>query len=65
MSYNDKIRFLILITNAKLAEVAEQLFNDEDVPMHYRLVGSGTAPSEMMDILGLGSTEKDILLTRR
>ena len=63
MSYNDKIRFLILITNAKLAEEAEQLFNDEDVPMHYRLVGSGTAPSEIMDILGLGSTEKDILLT--
>ena len=63
MGFTDKIRILILITTAKLARQAEQLFNDEDVPLHYHFVGSGTAPSEMMDILGLGSTEKDILLT--
>lgn len=64
MSLNDqKIRILMLITNAKLADEATDLFNDEDVPIHYRLVGAGTAPSEIMDILGLGSTEKDILLS--
>jgi len=64
MSLNDqKIRILMLITTAKLAEEATELFNEEDVPLHYRLVGAGTAPSEIMDILGLGSTEKDILLS--
>jgi hypothetical protein len=63
MAFNEKIRILILITTAKLAQRAEDLFNDEDVPLHYHMVGTGTAPSEIMDILGLGSTEKDILLT--
>ena len=64
MSLNDqKLRILMLITTAKLAEEATDIFNEEDVPLHYRLVGTGTAPSEIMDILGLGSTEKDILLS--
>ena len=64
MSLNDKkIRMLMLITTAKLAEDATVLFNDEDVPLHYRLIGAGTAPSEIMDILGLGSTEKDIFIS--
>ena len=53
----------MLITSAKLADEATDLFNDEDVPIHYRLVGAGTAPSEIMDILGLGSTEKEIFLS--
>lgn len=64
MNLNEqKFRILMLITSAKLAEEATDLFNDEDVPIHYRLVGAGTAPSEIMDILGLGSTEKDIFLS--
>lgn len=63
MAFTDKIRILVLITTAKLAREAEQLFNDEDVPLHYHFVGRGTAPSEIMDILGIGTTERDILLT--
>lgn len=63
MVSNNKYRMLMLITTAKLAQSAADLYNDEDVPMHYHLVGSGTAPSEIMDILGLGSTEKDILIS--
>ena len=64
MSSNEqKMRILMLITSAKLADDATELFNDQDVPIHYRLIGAGTAPSEIMDILGLGSTEKDIFLS--
>ena len=62
-SSEQKLRILMLITSARLADDATDLFNDEDVPLHYRLVGAGTAPSEIMDILGLGSTEKDIFLS--
>lgn len=62
-SSEQKFRILMLITSARLAKEATDLFNAEDVPIHYRLVGSGTAPSEIMDILGLGSTEKDIFLS--
>ena len=31
--------------------------------LNYQLVGSGTASSEMMDILGLGNNDKDIMLS--
>lgn len=64
MSSNEqKMRILMLITSTKLADDATDLFNEQDVPIHYRLIGAGTAPSEIMDILGLGSTEKDIFLS--
>lgn len=53
----------MLITTPKLAKRAEDLYNDEDVPLHYHLVGQGTASSEMMDILGLDGTEKGILVS--
>ena len=65
MSLNNdqKFRILMLIASARLADDATTLFNEEDVPIHYRLAGAGTAPSEIMDILGLGSTEKEIFLS--
>ncbi len=64
MSFSDKkIRLLMLITTPKLAKRAEDLYNYEDVPLHYHLVGQGTASSEMMDILGLDGTEKGILVS--
>ncbi len=64
MSSSDKkIRLLMLITTPKLAKRAEDLYNYEDVPLHYHLVGQGTASSEMMDILGLDGTEKGILVS--
>ncbi|MBQ8404791.1 MAG: transposase [Clostridia bacterium] len=62
-SSDKKIRILMLITTPKLAKRAEDLYNDEDVPLHYHLVGQGTASSEMMDILGLDGTEKGILVS--
>ena len=31
--------------------------------LNYQLVGSGTASSEMMDILGLGNNDKDIMIS--
>lgn len=60
---SNKFRFLMLITNPRLADRAAELFNAEDVPLHYHIHGCGTASSEMMDILGLGTTDKGILAT--
>ncbi|MDE7297781.1 MAG: hypothetical protein K2N94_02985 [Lachnospiraceae bacterium] len=56
-------RILILITNPKLAKKATKLFGDGAVPMHYNLNALGTAPNEMMDILGLGSIDKNLLVS--
>lgn len=61
MSTNEKLRILFLITTPKMAEKAAALFDESSVPIHYQLVAAGTASSEVMDILGLGSSEKRML----
>lgn len=35
----------------------------QDIKMHIQSVGHGTAPSDMMDILGLGSRDKDVIIS--
>ena len=56
-------RALILITSPKLADKAIKLFHTGSIPVQYQLSGVGTASSEMMDILGLGSPDKTLLIT--
>lgn len=60
---NSSYRLLILVTTPKLAEKAMKLFNKADLPMHYRIEASGTASSEIMDMLGLGSIDKVLLFS--
>ncbi len=59
----EPFRILVLITNSKLAKKATKLFTDGVIPMHYKLHVMGTASSEMMDILGLGSIDKTLLIS--
>ena len=40
-----------------------EMMRTRDVHFHSQTMGFGTAPSEMMDILGLGSNDKDIILS--
>lgn len=56
-------RVLILITSPKLADKAIKLFHTGAIPIQYQLNGVGTASSEMMDILGLGSPDKSLIIT--
>ena len=42
---------------------AIRLFTRNQVYLHTQVPGKGTATSEIMDILGLGSTEKDIIIS--
>lgn len=57
------LRLLMLITNTKFADKASKMFTKTDIPMHYKMHAVGTASSEMMDILGLGSSDKSVLLS--
>ena len=57
------LRVLILITTPKLSEKAIALFTKGNVPIQYQWNAIGTASSKMMDILGLGSTDKSILFS--
>lgn len=65
MANNEKtpaFRQLILITTPKLADRAEVLFRENGIPLHYRTGAEGTASSDILDMLGLGSTDKCLLL---
>lgn len=56
-------RLLMLITTPKLAEKAMKLFQKGGLPMQYRIEVIGTASSEVMDMLGLGSIDKVLLVS--
>ena len=60
---NHAFRMLVLIANSKLGENATEVFLDNDIPIHYHLNGIGTASSERVDILGLGSSDKTVLIS--
>lgn len=64
MARNDDriVMLLSIIQRGKGAKYIKML-KESSVPLHYQCVGSGTASSEMMDILGLGSSDKDILFS--
>lgn len=58
-----ELRLLFLITQPKFSEKASKMFMKTGVPMHYKMNAIGTASSEMMDILGLGSSEKSVIIS--
>lgn len=56
-------RVLVLIASPKLADKASKLYQEVSVPIHYRLSGTGTATSEMLNLLGIGSSDKGVLIS--
>ena len=56
-------RLLVVITTLKQAEKAIRLFAKGQVPLQYQFMAHGTAPSAMMEMLGLGSREKTVLIS--
>lgn len=56
-----KILFSI-VERGKGKEIVK-LYNSADVRFHYQTIGHGTATSEIMDILGLDSKDKDIVIS--
>lgn len=56
-----KILFSI-VERGKGKEIVK-LYNSADVKFHYQTIGHGTATSEIMDILGLDSKDKDIIIS--
>ena len=57
------IRLLVLTVAPRLAQKASALMEREGVPVQMQISGRGTASREMMDMLGLDSGEKTLLLT--
>ena len=57
------LQLLAVITTPKLAEKTSEMFKKAELPLQYRFSAEGTASSEMMDMLGLGSIEKCMLIS--
>lgn len=62
---SDKLSFrvLVFITTPKRADKALQIFREEKLPVQYQVIASGTASSETLDILGLGSPDRSLILS--
>ncbi len=54
---------MFLITNTKLTKKASEMFKAAHVPTQYHFRARGTATSEIMDVLGLGSVEKNVIMS--
>ena len=65
MENKKKVSFqmLMLITTPKLAERAEEMFREDRLPLLYRFKAEGTVSSEIMNMLGLDSVEKRVLVS--
>lgn len=57
-----ELRMMVLITGHKDGEKAADILETQKIPIQYLCRGEGTASSELMNYLGLGTTEKAVLL---
>lgn len=56
------MRALVVIVTPVLAEVTRQIFKEASAEVRYEIDGEGTASREWMDVLGLGSAAKKVLI---
>ena len=63
MANDSRIVMLLAIIRRGKSGIYLKAIQEDDVVMHFQCVGEGTAPSEMMEILGLGNSEKDIIIS--
>ena len=55
-------RMLVFITRVEEEKKLEEIFDTMHIPICYQCRGQGTAPSELMDIFGLGGTTRLITI---
>lgn len=59
----DAIKLVATIAERGKANSIMRLYTKEQVFLHFQCPGKGTATSEIMDILGLGTDQKDVILS--
>lgn len=59
----EAMKLMVSIVERGQGKGMQKLYRAHHVPLHLQCAGRGTATSEIMDILGLGSSEKDILIS--
>ena len=63
MKEDTRIRLMAIILDRGRGSRAAELFAGYGLPLHYGTPGRGTANSELLDYLGLGETEKDVVFS--
>ena len=63
MKEDMRIRVMVIILDRGKGARAAELFASYGLPLHYGTPGRGTANSELLDYLGLGETEKDVVFS--
>ena len=59
----ESMQVILSIVERGQGAAMQRLYRKWHVPIHIQCAGKGTATSEIMDILGLGSSEKDVVLS--
>ena len=59
----DKMKLMVSIVERGRGAAMERLYRGRRVVLHLQCPGTGTATSEILDILGLGSSEKDVVFS--
>ena len=59
----DHLKLIVSIVERGRGAAMQRLYNSRQMFLHLQCAGRGTATSEIMDILGLGSSEKDVVLS--
>jgi len=65
MSSNQSLRVMSLLSIVERGKATKLIakLKQQSIHLHLQCVGMGTAPTEMMDIFGLGSKNKDVVLS--
>lgn len=58
-----RIKLLLTIIDRGKGEELTEMFREHEVMYNMILLGKGTARSEILDYLGLGRTDKDIIIS--
>ena len=59
----EAMKMILSIVERGQGTAIQRLYRKRHVPIHLQCPGKGTATSEIMDILGLGSSEKDVVVS--
>ena len=57
------MKLIVSIVERGKGVAMQRLYRSRQVVLHFQCAGKGTATSEILDILGLGSSEKDVVLS--
>ena len=63
MPNSDQITMLFSIVGRGKGKAYMDMLTNRGISFHMQMTAHGTAPSEMMDIFGLGNTEKDVVIS--